>query len=311
MRISAKVALTLLIVALSGEAMAQRTLRALPPRVEKLQTKDGVGLSITYYPSRLGKDATPVVLLHDYKDTRGSLSTLAQRLQSPGREDKHPSFAVVTVDLRGHGESIKQTAPNGVSREIDAAKLNRQDIIGMLADMEAVRSFLVGKNDDEELNLNKLSLVGVGMGATVAVNWAAQDWLAPPLTIGKQGQDVKALVLVSPRWSFRGVPVQRALKVQPLKENVAWMIIYGEQDADTASDVRRRFYRQLERFHPEPSSPTAPPRRLALVPLPSALDGSRLLSQAGSQIEKQIIDFLTVHVADEDYPWSQRRNRLQ
>ena len=94
-------------------------------------------------------------------------STLAQRLQSPGQEDSHPSFAVVTVDLRGHGGSIKQTAPNGATREIDAARINKQDIVGMLADMEAVRSFLVGKNDAGELNLNKLSLVGIGMGATV------------------------------------------------------------------------------------------------------------------------------------------------
>jgi len=294
-----------------AEVGAQRVFRGGPPQPVKLQTKDGVGISITYYPSRLGKEAAPVVMLHDYKDTQGIFSTLAQRLNSPGREEKHPSFAVVTVDLRGHGGSIKQTAPNGVMREIDAAKINRQDIVGMLADMEAVRSFLVGKNDAEELNLNKLSLVGIGMGATVAVNWAAQDWVAPPLTIGKQGQDVKALVLVSPRWTFRGVPMQRALKVQPLKEHVAWMLIFGEQDTNTAADVRRKLYRQLERFHPEPTSPTGPPRRLALVPLPSALDGSALLSQAGTQIEDQIIQFLTVHVAEQDYPWTQRRNRLQ
>ena len=43
-----------------------------------------------------------------------------------------------------------------------------------LMDMEAVRSFLVGKNDKEELNLNRLCIVGLGMGATVAVNWAAK-----------------------------------------------------------------------------------------------------------------------------------------
>jgi pimeloyl-ACP methyl ester carboxylesterase len=301
----------LLATAVGREASAQRAFRAGPPQSVKLQTKDGVGLSITYYPSRLGKEAAPVVMLHDYKDSQGIFSTLAQRLQSPGQQDKHPSFAVVTVDLRGHGGSAKQTAPDGSTREIDAARLNRQDIVAMAADMEAVRSFLVGKNDAEELNLNKLSLVGVGMGATVAVNWAAQDWVAPPLSIGKQGQDVKALVLVSPRWNYRGVPLQRALKVQPLKQYVAWMLIFGEQDSDTAADVRRKLYRQLERFHPEPASPAGRPRDLMLLALPSALEGSRLLSQAGPRIEDQIIDFLTTHVAEQDYPWSKRRNRLQ
>ena len=78
-----------------------------------MQTKDGVDLSITYYASSVGKDATPVILLHDYKDTQGMFSSLAQRLQSPGEEDKHASFAVVTVDLRGHGASTKQATPDG------------------------------------------------------------------------------------------------------------------------------------------------------------------------------------------------------
>ena len=120
-------------------------------------------------------------------------------------------------------------------------------------DMEAVRGFLVGKNDDGELNLNKLCLVGVGMGATVAVNWAAQDWSAPPLLVGKQGQDVKALVLVSPQWKYRGIMLQQALRLADLKKGAAWMLIYGEQDPDQTADARR-IYRQLERFHPAPES---------------------------------------------------------
>ena len=97
-------------------------------------------------------------------------------------------------------------------------------------DMEAVRGFLVGKNDAGELNLNKLCLVGSGMGANVAANWALQDWTAPPLAIGKQGQDVKALVLISPRWSYSGLSFQGPMQFRPLKENVAWQLIYGVED---------------------------------------------------------------------------------
>ena len=152
----------------------------------KVQTRDGVELSVTYYPSfsatdpALGKQVTPVVLLHDEKDTQGMFSSLVARLQEAGQDPKQPSFAIVTVDLRGHGVSTRQTAPNGETRQLDAAKLNRNDVLAMSAqDMEAVRGFLVGKNDEGQLNLNKLCLVGVGMGATVAVNWAAQDWSTP------------------------------------------------------------------------------------------------------------------------------------
>jgi pimeloyl-ACP methyl ester carboxylesterase len=291
---------------------AQRAVRSAPPVPVKLQTKDGVDLSITYYASSLGKDATPIVLLHDNKDTQGMFSSLAGRLQSPGEEDKHASFAVVTVDLRGHGASTKQAAPDGTMRDIDAAKLNKEDVVLMSTlDMEAVRGFLVDKNDKEELNLNRLGLLGVGMGATVAVNWAAEDWSAPPLTVGKQGQDVKALVLISPRWKDHGVTVQDALKFTPFKQSIAWMLIYGSQDAAAMADAKR-IYKQLDRLHPEPEpSKSAKPRDLVALGAPSALQGSSLFTQLGPKLEDQIIDFLSVHVTKQDLPWVKRRHTVQ
>jgi pimeloyl-ACP methyl ester carboxylesterase len=297
-----------LILVLASTLYAQGAVRSAPPQAVKLQTKDGVDLSITYYASSLGKDATPVVLIHDFKDTQGIFGSLAQRLQSPGEDDKHASFAVVTVDLRGHGASTKQASPDGSSREIDAAKLGKDDVIAMSEqDMEAVRGFLVGKNDKEELNLNRLCLVGAGMGATVAVNWAAQDWTAPPLTVGKQSEDVKALILISPRWKDHGVTLQEALKLTPMKQGVAWMLIYGKEDAGAMADAKR-IYKQLDKLHPEPVSKTAKPRDLEALGAPSALQGGSLYSKLGSKLEDQIIDFLTVHVAKPDLPWVKRRN---
>jgi pimeloyl-ACP methyl ester carboxylesterase len=300
-----------LTLAITPALQAQRAVRSMPPQPVKLETKDGVELSITYYPSSVGKDATPVVLLHDYKDTQGIFSSLAQRMQSPGEDDKHASFAVVTVDLRGHGASTKQASPDGSMREIDAAKLSKDDVLAMSElDMEAVRSFLVGKNDKEELNLNRLCLVGAGMGATVAVNWAAQDWVAPPLTVGKQGQDVKALVLVSPRWKDHGVTIQDALKLAPFKQTIGWMLIYGKDDAAAMADAKR-VYKQLDKLHPEPEATKgAKPRDLVALGAPSALQGGSLFTQLGPKLEDQIIEFLSVHVTQRDLPWVKRRNSI-
>ena len=96
------------------------------------------------------------------------------------------------VDLRAHGESTKQLVGDGGVVDLDPAKLWKEGLVAMSTlDMEAIRDFLVDKNDAGELNLNKLCMVGSGMGASVAVNWAANDWAAPPLAVGKQGQDVK------------------------------------------------------------------------------------------------------------------------
>jgi pimeloyl-ACP methyl ester carboxylesterase len=291
------------------------------PEVVKLDTRDGVKLTVTYYPSRdrgasKARQSTPVVMLHDFKDTRATLASLAQQLQSPQEEEEataadHVSFAVVTVDLRGHGESTKLLSPDGYDLVLDPAKLGKDGLLAMATlDLEAVRSFLVEKNDAGELNLNKLCLVGAGMGASVAVNWAASDWVAPPLAVGKQGQDVKALVLVSPRWSFQGLTIQEAMKLQPLTANVAWMLIYGSDDAKVKADARRIF-KQLERFHPE-KGPAGDQRARDLVAIgwSSSLQGGTLLAQFGQPISVEIVKFLTEHIAKKETPWLSRRGRL-
>ena len=316
-RLSLCVALVVMpLLAMSAAAQS----RAAPsPEVVSLVTNDGVQLTLTYFPSaaRRGspeaKEVPPVVLLHDHKETRAIFNSLAQRLQTPARDTGDvPSFAAVTVDLRGHGDSTKQVFPNGETIELDAAKLRRDDFLAMVVmDMAAVRSFLVDKNDAGELNLNKLCLIGSGMGAGVAANWALQDWSWPPLAIGKQGQDVKALVLISPRWSYNGLSFQAPLRFRPLKESVAWMLVYGAEVPKLAADVRR-IHKQLERFHPQPSAAAGAQSLSTLqeVALKSKLQGSTLLRQGGEPIEANIVSFLIEHVAKQQYPWSNRRARL-
>ncbi len=304
------------------QAQIGRPADAQPARgggeVVSLATRDGVQLKITYFPSaaRKGtsqaKQATPVVFLHDYKSSRAVFAPLAQKLQAPveGQRDR-PAFAAVTVDLRAHGDSIKQVFANGSQVDLDAAKLNKDDLFAMASlDMEAVRNFLVSKNDAGELNLNKLCLIGSGMGASVAANWALTDWAAPPLAVGKQGQDVKALVLISPRWSYNGLSMQGPMKFRSLKENVAWMLIYGEKDTKVQADAMR-IKRQLERFHPTTNETGAQrPSGLADLNLPTRLQGDSLLTKVGPSVEEKIVEFLTKNVAGIQYPWISRRNRL-
>jgi pimeloyl-ACP methyl ester carboxylesterase len=292
--------------------------RSAAAETVSLVTRDGVQLRITYYPSVVRKGApeakqvTPVVFLHDHKQTRAIYNSIAQRLQAMGsRQQKGPGFAPVMVDLRAHGESIKQTLPNGTQVDLDAAKLNKPGLEAMAVyDMEAVRSFLLGKNDAGELNLNKLCIVGAGMGASVGANWALADWSAPPLAIGKQGQDVKALVLVSPRWSFNGLSFQEPMKFRPLKQNVSWMLVYGAQDPKVKADVER-IEKQLARFHStDTKSAGKKPASLQVVPWPSKLQGGTLLTQIGLPIEEKIVTFLVQQVGNVQHPWSSRLDRV-
>jgi pimeloyl-ACP methyl ester carboxylesterase len=277
-----------------------------------------VQLKITYYASTRSKGSpqakqvAPVVLLHDYKETRNVFAPLAGRLQAPGENElDRPSFAVVTVDLRAHGDSTKQLRPDGTQLDLDAARLNKNGMLAMASlDMEAVRGFLVVKNDAGELNLNKLCILGAGIGASVAANWAAQDWAAPPLAVGKQGQDVKVLVLVSPRWSFKGLSMQGPMQFPLLKQSVAWMLIYGKEDARVKADVNR-IEKQLEPFHRQAAdAATGLPPRLVVIDWPSKLQGTTLLTQVGPPIGDQVIRFLVENAALVDQPWFTRLDRL-
>ncbi len=308
-------AIALLTCVVAAPAEAQRARRIAPPENVSLTTDDGVQLTITYYASSEGKKATPVVMLHDYKGSRAVFAPLARQLQSPGEGSDQPSFAVVTVDLRGHGDSTRQLRPGGGEQEIDAAKLTKNDFLAMVAlDMKAVRKFLVTKNDAGDLNLNKLCLVGTGLGASVAANWAATDWAWPPLAVGKQGQDVKALVLVSPRWKDRGLSMQDVLRPGPFKDEfkhyVAWLLIFGEENNRVKNDCGRVF-KQLEKYHPDAKA-AGPDKTsdLMLLGWASSLQGGALLSQVGTPLDDRIIDFLTTNVAKQDFRWISRRDRL-
>lgn len=299
-------------------AFAPVCVTASAAEVVTLLTGDGVELRLTYHPSSIrrstadAKQVTPVLMLHDHKENRSIFNSLTQKLLAVNQgKQKGPAFAVVTADLRAHGESNQQRLPTGATVTLDFNKLNKQVLAGMARfDMEALRSFLVEKNDEGELNLNKLCIVGAGMGASVAANWALHDWSAPPLAIGKQGQDVKALVLISPRWSFNGLSFQAPMRFAPLKREAAWMLMYGEQDKEVKNDIER-IEKQLARFHPDQPAGGGPSTSsLQVVKVQSRLQGGTLLVRIGQPMEEQIVAFLTQQVARVRLPWSNRLARV-
>src|SRR4051812_3170960 len=95
-----------------------------PPVDQVVMTKDGVQLKLTYYASPAGQDAVPVVMLHDYNETRAVFAPLALALQNPptpkaASQPKIAPRAVITVDLRGHGDSKGALDPDGSPIELD------------------------------------------------------------------------------------------------------------------------------------------------------------------------------------------------
>ncbi len=261
--------------------------KPLKPEEVKIRTDDGLTLSATFYGSKLGKKAVPIILLHALKGNRADFDELALKLQRAGH-------AVIAPDLRGHG----------VDR---AGELRSDDYPNMVTfDMEAVKRFLMAKNNAGELNIEKLCVVGVEMGAAVAVHWAVLDWSWPRLATGKQGQDVKALVLISPEWAFKTLRLRDAIS-EPGFRALSLLIVAGKSNKKDYGDAKR-LYNSVERFHEPPAEGDPPEKQTLYFRTPeTSLRGMRLIYEKRMQVEQMILKFIDLRLVKQDLPWTDRR----
>lgn len=276
----------------------------IPPPEEisgsQLQTRDGVQLSATFFPGMKEKESVPVLLLHNWKSSRKEFAALAPELQKIG-------CAVLVPDLRGHGASTKQMVylKGGLQeKELDAAKFKTPDLAKIATnDMAALRSFLVKKNNAGELNLNKLVVVGSEMGAAIAMRWAAYDWSIPNYEHAgiKQSQDVKALVLISPKWSYTGLDTADILNARgfsAVRDRISVMLLVGGEDARRLKDVETIESKLVtNRSQPEALAE----RKVLLVPpFPTKMQAEQLLNFRDFPIPKMICHFIETQVIKDE-----------
>lgn len=233
-------------------AAAAPTTRSAPEAGAKrfdLETSDGVTLATWYYPA--AEDARPLataILVHDLEGSHADLEPLAEALQEAG-------CTVAVPDLRGHGQSKQQSGRD----VLEVRQLRKPDLeliakgaggrlrsqAAIRGDIETVHGFLVERGDIDARGERPLVVVGCGAGATLAALWTAADWSWPPLASGGQGQHVRALVMVSPLWAAKGLPLQPALASDALKRDVPLMLIGGRNDRDTV-----RLFEQVKKHRP-------------------------------------------------------------
>jgi pimeloyl-ACP methyl ester carboxylesterase len=266
------------------------------------KTRDNVQLAATFYPAKKpGKEVVPVILLHGLKGSRADMQALAMKLQDAGH-------AALAIDLRGHGGSTKQALPGGKERTIDPARLAKNDISNMVQyDVEAGKKYLMDRNNAGELNIDKLCIVGADLGAVVAANWAVLDWSWPALATGKQGQDVKAVVLLSPPKNVRGMALMPALGKREIASKLSWLVAYGEQESD-AKDAKTAAG-QLEKWLPTPSADEAKEKQaLYILPLPTQLQGTKLLSAENFNVAPKLMNFIDLRLVKKSHPWADRKS---
>lgn len=283
-----------------------------PPEPEAvfLDTKDMWRIHCLYYPPmekvRKSKETVPVILLHGWGGQGSEYGFLATGLQTYGH-------ACIVPDLRGHGRSTTRKKIDGTLETIKQEDLKPQDIENMLLDLEAVKSFLMEKNNAGELNIEMLTVIAAQEGCIIALNWAALDWSWPVTPSFKQGQDVKALILLSPTQSYKRLSASAALNTPAVSRQLSLLFAVGAEDRAAYNDARR-IYSRLERIRPP--LPDSPQDRMRLKDLffitaPTTLQGSKLTARNLS-INRAIVTFIQARLLEhrDEYQWTKRESPL-
>jgi predicted esterase len=198
----------------------------------KLTSADGVTQNATFYPSRSGDNAPVLLLVHqsgtghsgrDFEEPIEGLKnkTLAEHFQGL-------DYAILIPDLR------VPAAPIGAANA--KREITVRDRQALAADLRAAYLFLIDRHNRRELNLNKLGILGVGDGATLAAAWSAEPLPTGPISSPGRLSDVGALALVSPE--PEGLGLRLGATLSALAPRVPILLIAGDKDAETAKAAK-------------------------------------------------------------------------
>ncbi|MCH7989225.1 MAG: hypothetical protein IID46_08755 [Planctomycetes bacterium] len=274
-----------------------------------IRSLDGWPIAFTYYkPKSAGENTPPVILLHKKNGNRLVWNKFAKRLQVQG-------YAVFAVDLRKHGESklpavgSNKKKKKRSSRSID---LKKQDYERMVTrDLEGLKKFIVEEHQAKKLNVRKMAIIAAQESAPIAINFAARDWTKRPHDDSARlqdktprGQDVRALVLLSPNDKVPGISTGKSIGY--LKSlRIAVFIAYGAQD--TLDN------KQSEKMFKKFSGAKGNNERMELHKYSRVkYRGTDMLRLGGRiKLQEQMLDFLNKHVKSLPDKWRDRRSRLR
>ncbi|MDB5388322.1 MAG: hypothetical protein JWM11_3968 [Planctomycetaceae bacterium] len=285
-------------------------------------TREGLPLSAMYWPSKLKAQGSVVVLLHGLNGNQLDWGQdFPKKLQDQGH-------AVIAVDLRGHGQSTgkmvgmgndavegkakakaSKTKARPPKAAVEATSLKARDYPLMVtSDMKAVKNFIFLEHQKQHLNMNKMAIIGAGIGATVALHFAELDWNEPPFEDGPEGnktprgQDVRALVLLTPDADVAGLPLPETIKTLrvPLLQ-VAIMFAVGNKDKLDKG--------QTKKLYEQAVTPDVNKNRMYLQEYNSADRGCRLLAN-NLPTQQHIIKFLDTHLSKINSEWRDRESKV-
>jgi predicted alpha/beta hydrolase len=271
-----------------------------------LPTPDGWQIHCTYYESPAGRESACVIMLNSTdgvvaKDTRNRrfFQPTAVALQKAG-------FAVITADLRKHGDSVPMS-PTGEPLPV---KIGPADYALMASgDLESIKAFLMEQHRTEKLNIRKLGIVSMGSSAMVAAAFTIADWAKTPFPDAAtvemrtpRGQDVRSLVMYSPNASVKGInstAVLKTLKGLP----VPVYVVAAKDNKDDLRNAEKVF--QAVELKGEQFKES---RKILLAPGTTHAEAF-LEGRLAEATSKDLLDFLSKNLVSLDAPWRDRTDR--
>jgi dienelactone hydrolase len=144
------------------------------------QTDDGVTIKANLFLPKGAKPVPAVLLLHQLGSSKSAWNAFAEKLTKN-------SYAVLALDLRGHGGSTDFSG-----KERDYKSFTDADYAAVIRDVEAAAKYLKSRKD---INGGRLAVVGASIGANLAFQYAAED------------KTVRTVIMLSPGLNYRGLEV--------------------------------------------------------------------------------------------------------
>lgn len=302
----------LLVTVLTSLASAQSSSRTTASvRPETIRGAGGWPIHFSYYPAleTIGgqkqdvKNAPVLLLIHGSDGNR----LLWDKTSAPSDAPDSPfaavmqqrGFAVLAVDMRKHGES----APAGEN------KIVTQDYELMVADLMAIKEFLFTEHQAQRLNMRKLAILAMDSMVPVAVTFAELDWKQLPYDdhpipaqCTPRGQDVKAIIMISPETGSGRVQAANSLRFLSNPDlRISFLTIVGKKDSAGARKAQTIF---------RATRGTSGDDRVQLAELDTNEKSAHLFGNRKIAVEIPIIKFLDDNVAKLSIPWQDRRSRL-
>lgn len=155
-----------------------------------------------------------VILLHSLSSSRWEWKEYPRHLLNAG-------YAVLAIDMRGHGESVYKGKTLNVWRQFDDASWQK-----LADDPQVFLDHIAQQPDFNMVNTHSVGIIGASLGANVGVNYAS-----------KHPQTVKALVLLSPGLEYHGIETFTPLTHY---ENPVYFLASSD-DAYSADSVKRLY----------------------------------------------------------------------